>query len=33
MDADANVATPPDGRPDLAIPHMAELGDNVFYGG
>ncbi len=30
---DANVATPPDDRPDLAILHMAELGDNVFYGG
>ena len=30
---DANVAKPIDGRPDLAILHMAELGDNVFYGG
>jgi flavin reductase (DIM6/NTAB) family NADH-FMN oxidoreductase RutF len=30
---DANVAKPFDGRADLAILHMAELGDNVFYGG
>lgn len=30
---DAHVATPPEGRPDLAILTMWELGDNVFYGG
>jgi flavin reductase (DIM6/NTAB) family NADH-FMN oxidoreductase RutF len=30
---DANVAKPIEGRPDLAVLHMADLGDNVFYGG
>lgn len=30
---EAQVATPPDGRPDEAILEMKELGDNVFYGG
>ena len=30
---DANVAQPPEGRPDAAILEMKELGDNVFYGG
>lgn len=30
---DANVAKPPEGRPDEAILLMGELGDNVFYGG
>lgn len=30
---EAHVAKTPDGRPDLAILTMWELGDNVFYGG
>lgn len=30
---DANLAKPPEGRPDLAVLHMADLGANVFYGG
>lgn len=30
---DANVARSPEGRPDHAVLLMAELGDNVFYGG
>ena len=30
---EANLAKPPEGRPDLAILHMADLGANVFYGG
>jgi flavin reductase (DIM6/NTAB) family NADH-FMN oxidoreductase RutF len=30
---EANVATPPTGRPDAAILEMKDLGDNVFYGG
>ncbi len=29
----ANVATPPEGRPDEAILEMKELGEKVFYGG
>jgi hypothetical protein len=30
---EASLAKPPEGRPDLAILHMADLGANVFYGG
>jgi flavin reductase (DIM6/NTAB) family NADH-FMN oxidoreductase RutF len=30
---EAHVAKQPEGRPDLAILHMADLGENVFYGG
>ncbi len=30
---EAHVNTAPDGRPDDAVLHMRELGDNVFYGG
>ena len=30
---DATVARSPEGRPDHAILLMAELGDNIFYGG
>lgn len=30
---EAHVAKQPDARPDQAILHMADLGDNVFYGG
>jgi flavin reductase (DIM6/NTAB) family NADH-FMN oxidoreductase RutF len=30
---EAHVPKQPDGRPDLATLHMADLGDNVFYGG
>ena len=30
---EAHVAKTPDGRPDLSILTMWELGDNVFYGG
>jgi flavin reductase (DIM6/NTAB) family NADH-FMN oxidoreductase RutF len=30
---EAHVAKHPEGRPDLAILHMADLGENVFYGG
>jgi flavin reductase (DIM6/NTAB) family NADH-FMN oxidoreductase RutF len=30
---EAHVAKTPEGRPDLAILTMWELGDNVFYGG
>ena len=30
---DVHVATAPEGRPDDAILHMRDLGDNVFYGG
>lgn len=30
---DANVARSPEGRPDHATLLMADLGDNVFYGG
>jgi hypothetical protein len=29
---EAHVPRPIDGRPDLATVHMADLGDNVFYG-
>ncbi len=29
----ASVSQAPEGRPDDAILHMRELGDNVFYGG
>ena len=29
----ASVTQAPEGRPDAAILHMRELGDNVFYGG
>lgn len=30
---EANLAKPPEGRPDQAILLMADLGPNVFYGG
>lgn len=30
---EADVATPPSGRPDAAILELKDLGDNVFYGG
>lgn len=30
---EATLAKAPEGRPDLAILHMADLGPNVFYGG
>ncbi len=30
---DAHAAAPIEGRPDDAVLHMRELGDNVFYGG
>lgn len=30
---DAHVHTQPEGRPDMAILEMKDLGDNVFYGG
>ena len=30
---DAHADAPIEGRPDDAIIHMRELGDNVFYGG
>ncbi len=29
----ATVAHTPEGRPDMAILEMKDLGDNVFYGG
>jgi flavin reductase (DIM6/NTAB) family NADH-FMN oxidoreductase RutF len=31
--AEAHVPRPIEGRPDLATLHMADLGENVFYGG